>query len=192
MIPTTQHHAPPRAFTLIEMLVVIAIIAILMVTIVAIGSGVRAKAARSSTLATLHTLQGLMKDYLDAGNPEPQVPAPWPYSTSPIPSQYVQTNPASDVCNWVIALNSNPDIAKKLAALPSSTDADSSPPPLPPLNPAHKTILDAFGTPIRYVPAAGTKEGYFMSAGPDRNFSNVTPAPASPLRADEIFSTDPQ
>lgn len=61
----------PRGFTLIEILVVISIIIILVGTVLAIGTQMRTAAQIRQTKVTLNTLKLAMKDYLDAGNPEP-------------------------------------------------------------------------------------------------------------------------
>jgi len=190
-----------RGFTLIEMLVVIVIIAILIGAVVAIGAQVRAQATRRATLAELRVLDGAMKDYLAAGNAEPAIcsttPPPtvtWPYGTNP-PAAYVRTTPESDVYNWVIALKSTPDTAKKIAGFSFDTDVAASP-----TNGTHATLLDAYGTAIRYIPSQAAtantpaKEGYFMSAGPDGRFSMQNPptTASKAYRPDEIYSTDPQ
>jgi type II secretory pathway pseudopilin PulG len=188
---------PARAFTLIEMLVVIVIIMILIGAVVAVGSMVRANATRRSTLAQLHVLDGAMKDYLDAGNPEPAATptASWPYqASSSNAAQWYPTNPPSDLFNWIIALKSDPRTAKKLENMTTDTDASF---PYSGAAVTHTLILDGYGTPIRYVPSNGSTPGYFISAGPDSKFSNSVDSsgsttPSKDLRADEIRSTDPQ
>jgi type II secretory pathway pseudopilin PulG len=213
-----------RAFTLIEMLVVVVIVVLLIGAVIAVGSQVRANATRRATVAQLHTLQELMKDYLAAGNPEPQVPFlpdaesanNWPYGTKTDGGfrlfgyvHFYRTTPASDPYNWVIALSSVPDIAKKLERFPAGDD--SAVPRMEATPVTHKLILDSYGTHIRYIPSdpATRKQGYFVSAGPDskwsimvRNNSKTPPASTGSyresgsadvvLRADEIYSTDPQ
>jgi prepilin-type N-terminal cleavage/methylation domain-containing protein len=179
------------AFTLIEMLVVIVIIAILMASIVAVGSMVRANAARRNTLVTLHALQGMMKDYIDAGNAEPQPPNPWIYA-SPIEAykQSAAASPQSDPVMWVRALKSDPAIAKNLDKLRQDNDS-GAPKASTYTGPASNVVIvDDFGTPIRYVPKdpVTNKPGHFVSAGPDGKFAYSDPN----LRVDDFFSYDPQ
>jgi type II secretory pathway pseudopilin PulG len=172
------------AFTIIEILVVVGIIVILAAITVSVGSSVKTNAAIRSTHVTLKTLEGVMKDYLAAGNPEPTPPATWPYPTTTPPGSYAPTTPASDPINWVIALRANPEYSKKLDALPHGQDIAATP---------NVVILDAFGTPIRYVPYNSTtkKEGYFQSAGPDRLFTTESSPPTPAPLPDDLYSTDP-
>ena len=180
-----------RGFTLIEVMVVVAIIVILMAITVSVGISVKANAAIRSTHATLKSLEGMMKDYLATGSPEPTVQA-WsgtaPYLTSNPTRAYAQTSPASDVYGWVLLLQADPRFAKQLNNLTKSSDSAPTP---------HTVILDAFGTPIRYVPFDPTtkKEGYFVSAGPDRVFATENPSQYSPALAsgtnDDLYSYDP-
>src|SRR4051812_48275037 len=106
-----------RAFTLIEMLVVIFILLILASAVVAVGSQFKASSARKSTLLTLKTCDLIMKDYIAAGHTEPsaETPANWSYSPDspwthayagnpPPPDLYLPTTPASDPIRWVMAL----------------------------------------------------------------------------------------
>lgn len=187
-----------KGFTLIEMLVVIAVIAIVLTIVVAIGSGVKSGANRRATLAELKTLEGIMSDYLAAGNPEPTPPASWPYTADKTPEVWSETNPPSDPTNWVLALKSFPETAKKLASLQTGTDTDWH---KASAASARQVVLDSFGNAIRYIPSTTAKQGYFMSAGPDGRFSMTVnliptpppePDPVASLRADELFSTDPQ
>lgn len=218
-----------RGFTLIEMLIVIVVIVLLMTAVIAVGAQVRANAQRRATVVTLKTLDGLMRDYLAKGNPEPTVPQlaaspnKWWYGPNgPLPTwpldapnyrlsvgggeDFARTNPASDLFNWVVALKSDPEIARKLDLLDVRNDKHAQR-MLNPDNPdVHQIVVDSYGTNIRYVPSTTTKDGYFMSAGPDGKWSmavsNAAAAtPTTPLygtgstpskRADELYSTDPQ
>jgi hypothetical protein len=160
-----------------------------MALLVAVGSGVISNSKARQTHATLRALDGLMKDYL-VGNPEPQPPSPW-NSAYPSPSpEYYETNTESDPINWVKLLRaSDTKVRDRLAAFPTGKDPNGN-----------ITILDAWGTPIRYVPgdSATKKYGYFVSAGPDRIFSDtntsklMNPPPANkPFPPDDLYSTDP-
>ena len=90
----------------------------------------------------------------------------------------------SDVTVWVGAGGSDPEIAPKLATLPKGQDI---------LTPPNTVILDAWGTPIRYITASNyqTTNGVFMSAGPDGKFSMSKDANAKNWPKDEIYNTDP-
>jgi prepilin-type N-terminal cleavage/methylation domain-containing protein len=181
-----------RGFTLIEMLVVIAIIGILMAALVAVGSGVRSNANRRSTLAQLKTLDGLMKDYIDAGNAEPKPPGPiWPYVPDPLnpppPGTWSETSPATDPYNWLIALKSSPEIAKKLSAFQLTNDSN-----WPKTGPDHEIMPDAYGGGIRYVPATNHRPGHFISGGPDLKFTSQAVKPAGyGFPPDDLYSYDP-
>jgi prepilin-type N-terminal cleavage/methylation domain-containing protein len=198
-LPTLQRRSGSSGgFTIIEIMVVIAIIVILAAITVSVGKSVKTNAQIRSTHLTLKTLEGLMKDYLAAGNPEPDNPLATGYAANVLMSA---TNPASDPTRWVKALLncdsstsstgavSKGPIAKSLGNLSqgSITDPDVG---------ANSTtvILDSWGTPIRYVPYNATTkaEGYFVSAGPDHQFSTTTPSPTPALPPDDLYSTDSQ
>ncbi len=54
-------------------------------------------------------------------------------------------------------------------------------------------ILDAWGNPVRYVPSANGRKGYFESAGPDGLFfGSIFPVNRSGRKNDDVLSTDPQ
>lgn len=182
--PTASSHRS-HGFTIIEVMVVVAIIVILLAITVSVGMSVKANAAGRSTHTTLKALEGMMKDYLATGGAEPAAPSPWPYPGSPPPPAYLQTSPASDPINWLKLLQADPRFAKQIVTLKLSNDGLSPTP--------NNVILDAFGTPIRYVPfdPATRKEGYFVSAGPDRQFVNPATPPSTPLIADDLYSYDP-
>jgi prepilin-type N-terminal cleavage/methylation domain-containing protein len=78
-----------RAFTLIEMMVVIAVLIVLVSAVVAIGGQVKSAGQRKTTLTTIRVCEGLMDEYLKMGNPEPTPPptATWPYG-KPGPNWY--------------------------------------------------------------------------------------------------------
>jgi prepilin-type N-terminal cleavage/methylation domain-containing protein len=82
-----------RAFTLIEMMVVIAVLIVLVSAVVAIGGQVKSAGQRKATFATMKTCEGLMQEYLanylSKDNPEPTPPptATWPYG-KPGPNWY--------------------------------------------------------------------------------------------------------
>jgi prepilin-type N-terminal cleavage/methylation domain-containing protein len=234
-----------RAFTLIEMLVVMIVLAILAGAVVAIGGQVKAASARRTTIATLKTCEGLMADYLAPGNPEPAVPptTTWPYG-QPTSTGYTSIygnpwNPAppdgyvptgdnttptagswagkitphannSDPINWVLAMQAVPELKRKVESLTLGRDIavdatvnGSGGPSTPYYGKNRATgegtrtvVVDAWGTPIRYVPSqldgSGNmvKQGYFMSAGPDGKF--YTAITGAPAKNDDVFSTDPQ
>lgn len=171
-------------FTLIEILVTVAIIIILVAILLVVGSGAISNAKVRQTHATLHALEGLMKDYLAAGNAEPKPTSPWPYSTPT--ADYYETHTESDPVNWVKLMKVSAQ-AKQLANLPTGFDPNHS-----------VVILDAWGTPIRYVPSNVTtqKDGYFVSAGPDKIFvdtdiSKLAIHPTNAFPPDDLYSTDP-
>ncbi|HVX86523.1 MAG TPA: type II secretion system protein [Phycisphaerae bacterium] len=196
--------AARRGFTLIEVMVVIAILVVLMALLVAVGSGVISNSKARQTHATLHTLDGVMKQYLDDGNPEPQPPdsTTWTtlYGAHP-PQAYAQTQtkdpttgtldtaPDSDPINYVKLFRADPKIASELSTLKMSQDISTSP------NGPNMVILDAWGTPIRYVPYNATtkKNGYFESAGPDGVFLTTVDPPVTGHTPppDDLYSTDP-
>ena len=177
-------------FTLIEILVVVAIILIVASIVMAVGVSSKNNAHLRNTKTALKTLDGLMKEYLAAGNPEPQ-PATTPPTWVQANSGFAWTKPASDAVNWVKAFRASPQIAAKLSNLTTGTTSNGD-----------IVILDSFGIGLRYVPSQTnsgivTQDGYFMSAGADRMWSmedwsaEGASAPAQPRVADEIFSTDP-
>ena len=178
---------PLNIFAVVVVLLVI--IGVLTAAMLAIG-GSRPNPTRRATLGQLKVLANIMQDYLAAGNPEPQVPSPWPYDMTHASLQYAPTLPASDPCNWVAVLRSDPKTHAKLDSQNLRTETDSSISKVS-AGAAHTVILDSYGNPIRYIPSNGSKPGYFISAGPDGKFSNMTPAPSPAFRADEIYSTDP-
>ena len=53
-----------RAFTIIEILIVVAIIVVLVAVVVAVGTSVRQSAQRRQTMVELKSLEGLLADYL--------------------------------------------------------------------------------------------------------------------------------
>ncbi|MCL2639902.1 MAG: type II secretion system GspH family protein, partial [Phycisphaerales bacterium] len=154
-------------FTLVELMIAITIIALLGGIITAVGLSAQVNAKRRTTRVTLKALDVIMKEYIDAGNPEPIAPPP--------------NDEAMQTTYWVKALRASPDIAKKLSGYVKDKD-----------NSGVMVVFDSFGTPIKYVRATtvnsdGTgniiKPGYFQSAGPNRAFENP---------GDDLFSTDPQ
>jgi prepilin-type N-terminal cleavage/methylation domain-containing protein len=177
-------------FTLIEILVVVAILVVLVALLVTVGRGARESAQIRQSHLTLHTVDGAMKHYLAAGNPEP-VTATDAAGTIGNPgsnADLISTIPNSDATRWVKALRAFPDTAKAINNLPTSSVTD------PDDNTAKATVvLDAFGTPIRYVPTntANKKDGYFESAGADRIFFTVNPQPTNKIPPDDLYSTDP-
>jgi prepilin-type N-terminal cleavage/methylation domain-containing protein len=184
LLASDRRRRLPRAFTLIEIMVVVAIIVILVGITVAVGTQVKRTAQRKNTLVELQALSGYMDQYLSQGNPEPTVTTPWPYPAGN--PQFAPTKdssgtvPGSDVANWVKNLRASP-LGTKLSAYPMDKD---------PLN--NPTLLDKYGTPIRYIPSnpATKAKGYFQSAGPDGIFSNTSPVPTPVPQQDDIFSTD--
>ncbi len=164
-----------RGFTLIEMLIVLAVIMILAAIGVLVGVQVKANAAKRYTHATLVTVAGIMKDYLAAGNPDIPIPVAPPSNTPPY-----DTLPPSDPVLWVRILRAS-QFSAKLGDL--KTGVDSS---------GNVTVLDAWGTPIRYIPMNTTtkQDGYFQSFGVDRSPSNPAIAPATAPPSDDLFSTD--
>jgi len=128
-------------------MIVITIIAILGGVLTAVGLSMQVRAKSRTTRVTLKALDEIMKEYIDAGNPEPVAP----------PS-------ADETTYWVKALRASPDIAKKLSGYVKDKD-----------NSGVMVVLDSFGTAIKYVHAEPDnnntkviKPGYFQSAGPDR------------------------
>jgi prepilin-type N-terminal cleavage/methylation domain-containing protein len=210
ILPSPSPRRLRNGFTLMEIMVVIAIIVVLMGLIVGVSAHARESARIRQTHLTLHTLDLIMKDYLKE-NAEPPIPTETDYWKNPamrlilggaaydetcVPD-YTKTFPASitspkvpaptsDPIYWVKALNAF--APKSMAPLTKSVD------PSPQVN---TVILDAWGTPIRYVPynIDGTKkEGYFQSAGPDRIFmdsANVAANATKPYPPDDLYSTDP-
>lgn len=170
------------AFTLMEILLVVAILVTLIAISMFVGGAVKRSMAAKSTRTTLQTMQNLMRDYLKAGNPEPQVPASWPYSPINHPSED-RTNVPSDPVNWVRALRAT-DSTGRLGDLVKN-DRLGNP-----------VVLDGFGNAIRYVPAVTTgtqqREGFFQSAGPDGIWlDGLAPPPNVKLQQDDLKSTDP-
>jgi type II secretory pathway pseudopilin PulG len=179
-------------------MVVVAIIIILAGITIAVGVQVRQGAKRKNTVTELQALTGYMDQYLGQGNPEPVVPGspsapptlPWPY-TSADPA-FAKTKdsagvtPGSDPFNWVRMLRATP-VGTKLSDLTLGDDRNgyTAPPPSPNI-----TVLDSWGTAIRYIPSNSVTKakGYFQSAGPDGRFANENPPPSPALPPDDIFS----
>lgn len=159
-----QSALPPasrRAFTLIEMMVVIGIIIILAGLALAVGMQVKRHAQERSTRTTLKALDNIMSDYLgngpDGGNQEP-LAVPTGTSDQPPP-------PCATV--WVTAFSLNPSFAKSLTTQH--------------LDLTNGVILDAYGNAIWYIPRdydpasqsikPGAKTpGRFVSLGPDGQY----------------------
>jgi prepilin-type N-terminal cleavage/methylation domain-containing protein len=208
-------HGLRRGFTLMEIMVVIAIIVVLMGLLVGVAAHAKENARIRQTRLTLHTLDALMKDYVKE-YPEPAIPTeaeywknaalgmppPDPaYDETCVPDytkQFPQSilapktpAPTSDPIYWVKVLTVF--APKPMASFTKGLDLVTGNPP-PPKN---TVILDAWGTPIRYVPynIDGTKkDGYFQSAGPDRIFMNsvnIAPNATKPFPPDDLYSTDP-
>ncbi|MCL2645995.1 MAG: type II secretion system GspH family protein [Phycisphaerales bacterium] len=171
-ISQVSPHRPSRrraGFTLIELMIVAAVIIVLAGITLAVGISAKHGAGIRKTKETLQALDGIMKDYLAAGNPEPVASPPAPVN-----------NPDQTV--WVQALRTSPDLANKLAGFTTKMT-----------NNGYLTILDAFGNAIGYVPSKSTGNtvttpGYFQSAGPDGLFGDSN----GHNGADDIFSMDPQ
>jgi len=175
----------------VEWLALIVLVSIAVAMFAAVG-GSRPDPRRRATLAELKILDGLMRDYISAGHPEPVPASPWIYGGGrvAVPPEYAETLPASDPVEWVAAFRKVPGISKKMDSFPLGTDEGV---PKRGGGSANQVVLDEYGTPVRYVPSDPKtgREGYFMSAGSDGKFSNMVGAPAA-MRADEIYSTDPQ
>ncbi|NLF33285.1 MAG: type II secretion system protein, partial [Planctomycetes bacterium] len=62
---TCRTRTTGRAFTLIELMIVIGLIGILVTLVVSVGSAVRAKAAENQTRAVLKAVQGAIEAYAD-------------------------------------------------------------------------------------------------------------------------------
>jgi prepilin-type N-terminal cleavage/methylation domain-containing protein len=182
-----------RAFTLIEILVVIGIIAIL-VTLVTLGVSHLGKASkRNSTMVTMQNLKALLTEKEIAGglatvnalypqNPQtPNVPTPLfapgdvrkdPYANMPNaqPNTPVRYNaPAVALTQQVLRiLEAIPNNKAMVAKLPSSNLMEPLPTGYISIMSADQTtraftpplILDAWGNPIIYVPAAGLSNLY--------------------------------
>ena len=164
---TTTSPRPIRrrsGFTLIELMIVAAIIVVLAGITVAVGIGAKDRAGIRATRATLKALDGIMKEYIAAGNPEPKATA------SP-----------NNQTEWVQMLRASPETASKLSNLTTKSTNNSL------------TFIDSFGKPIVYVPSTfdnGTvaTPGYFKSGGPDGILGTGA---NDPHGADDLFSTDP-
>lgn len=112
-----------RAFTLIEIMVVVAIIVILAGMGVAVGVAVKRSSADRATKTTLKALDSVM-------------------------SLYLKDNPEPSAANWLAALNANPATAKMLNSLPRGTPPGGSATPTGPA-----PVLDGYGNPIRFLPS---------------------------------------
>jgi prepilin-type N-terminal cleavage/methylation domain-containing protein len=165
--PRKARSASRRAFTLVEIMVVVAIIVILVGILVAVGTRVKQNAQINATKGTLETLRGCMSDYLK-NNPEPP-------GIVVFPSTVAVAQPAV----FLPALNSDPATASMLKNMKEVTLTN---------------VVDGFGQTIVYVHSVTsngvvTSPGYFVSGGPDEKMGHLSQKPTpDPDTADNIMS----
>lgn len=146
-----------RAFTLIELLIVIGIIALLIVIGLAVGRQVTGRGKEAFTLDTIRTLDQVLADYMAAKDGLPPAWVPNPTDTDellPVADARAGTEMINSVGLFILQAEEVPTAKASLQGLDSRQIREFQ--PLDGTTPSNdqpllRTVFDGWGNPIRYV-----------------------------------------
>jgi type II secretory pathway pseudopilin PulG len=168
----TNHKLRGGGFTLVEMLTTVAALVIVLGLMVSLARDVRNRSADRLTKDILHRLDGLVAQY--RAKALSQLPDEQ-RRLYPVVHTFMGPGPVDEVQLQENALANNKELVRTLKQyfdLSSAAFADLS---IANFNEA--TVLDAWGSPVVYMPhqhpavgMAATNRSFFFSAGPDRKY----------------------
>lgn len=172
--------ATGRAFTLIEMMIVIALIGILVALVVGVGGAVQGKAAELETRAVLKAIQGAIETYTDTYGSPPAQAVDWTTSDGENLRNETGTTPSGHIRGLrantgvlVAQLRRDNKARQQLEELSKDLFVTSRFSPDPVDDPDAMVeltyILDPFGTEVDYQANGGVGgTPVLISAGPNR------------------------